>query len=216
MLMNYLILLAHADDETLGCGGTVPYLLAKGHHVQLLIASDGIVRMRDKEDDNRAHLHKACEILGIHHVDCLNLPDQKFEQVPQSEIVNLTQKYLSEPPDVIITHSASDLNLDHRIIHQVAKIVGRPRSRQVGILGCEIPASSQWNEKSFKPDFYVNIEAYIDQKLNAFEVYTSEKKEFPDPFSLEGLQILAQFRGMESGNKLAEAFEVIRWYPGLM
>ncbi|MEZ4848384.1 MAG: PIG-L family deacetylase [Bacteroidia bacterium] len=63
--MDILLLLAHADDETLGAGGTIQKMLAKGHQVRLIIVSDGVVAMRDNQSDNRQALDQACEILGI-------------------------------------------------------------------------------------------------------------------------------------------------------
>ncbi|MCI4666773.1 MAG: PIG-L family deacetylase [Bacteroidia bacterium] len=209
--MKVLILLAHADDESLGAGGSIPYLLSQGHDVQLLIASDGIIKMRKVQDDNRSSLDKACAILGIKNYKTLDFPDQAFESIPQAQIVNAAMEELDELPDLIITHSSMDLNQDHRIIHQVAKIIGRPRKKPINILGCETPASANWNGKAFPAQLYVDIEAYLEQKLTAFAIYTHENRTFPDPFSLEGLEIMAKFRGMEAGVKAAEAFEVIRW-----
>lgn len=208
--MKVLILLAHADDESLGAGGTIPWLLKRGHQVQLIVASEGIVKMRKHADDNRSALRKACEILGISDLTTLGFPDQGFDVIPQAEIANAVFEQLDGLPDLIITHSSQDLNLDHGIIHQVAKIVGRPRQKPIGILGCEIPASATWNGKGFPAQFYVDIEPFLEKKLAAFGEYVNENRDFPDPFSLEGLQILAKFRGMEAGMKAAEAFEVVR------
>lgn len=208
--MKVLIFLAHADDESLGTGGAIPYLLERGHQLQLIIASDGVVSMRKQADDNRLALDEACGILGLDNYSTLDFPDQAFENVLQANMVNAVMSKLDDLPDLIITHSSQDLNLDHRIVHQVAKIVGRPRQKPVSILGCEIPASAQWNGSNFSSQFYIDIEAYLEKKLKAFEVYTNETRTFPDPFSLDGLRILAQFRGMEAGMRAAEAFEVIR------
>ena len=212
--MQVLLLLAHADDETLGAGGTIQKLIAKGHSIQLLIVSDGVVGMRNDDSDNRSALKNACSLLGIEDWDTLNFKDQRFEQYSIAEITNAVgQKMIA--PNLIITHSDKDLNQDHRIVNEVAKIVGRPRGKQVGILGCEIPFVSAWNNQPFAPQFFVDITHELDRKIEAFSFYTNEIRTFPDPYSAEGLKTIAKYRGMESGYEAAEAFEVIRWFEGL-
>ena len=42
MKKNISIIVAHPDDETIGCGGTILKKISEGHNVSLLILSDGI------------------------------------------------------------------------------------------------------------------------------------------------------------------------------
>jgi len=210
--MKVLVLLAHADDESLGVGGSIPFLLEKGHEVELIIMSEGVVSMRAEATDNRKALTRACRILGLEKFTCLGFPDQAFETLAQAKMAMAVHRQLRVLPDIIITHASGALNLDHRITHQVAKVVGRPRQKPIGILGCEIPASAAWNHSGFTPNYYVDISPYLDQKIKAFAAYQEENRSFPDPFSPEGLRIQAHFRGMEAGYQAAEGFEVIRWY----
>ncbi|MEO0468835.1 MAG: PIG-L deacetylase family protein [Bacteroidota bacterium] len=212
--MQVLLLLAHADDETLGAGGTVQKLIAKGHSVQLIIVSDGVVALRDGAPNNRSALMAACKLLGIGDVQCLDFADQRFETYPIAEIANRVSQSIQQP-DLIITHSAKDLNQDHRIVSEVARIIGRPRHRQIGLLACEIPCVAQWNQQPFAPQLYIDITEQLEKKIRAFECYQNEVRRFPDPYSAEGLRTIARFRGIESGYEAAEAFEVVRWFEGL-
>ena len=196
--MNVTLLLAHADDETLGAGGTVQKLLARGHAVRLVVVSDGVVAMRGAGNDNRAALAQACAMLGIGDYTCLGFRDQQFDQYPVAEIANRAAAALGEP-DLIITHTDTDLNRDHRIVNEVAKILGRPRKRPVSILGCEIPCVSAWNGEAFRPQLYVDISAQLEPKIAAFSCYANEVKTFPDAYSPEGLRAMGQFRAGEAG-----------------
>lgn len=211
--MHVLLLLAHADDEALGTGGMVQRLVADGHDIQLIIVSDGVVGMRtDGPGDNREALRASCEILGIGDWQCLDFPDQRFDALPIAEIANRVAEETGEP-DLIVSHADSDLNRDHRITAEVARIVGRPRRRATSILACEIPMVSPWNDHPFDPNFFVEMsEEELDNKIAAFAAYENETRQFPDPFSEEGLRNLARFRGQQSGYRAAEAFRVIRWY----
>ena len=59
--MDALILVAHADDETLGCGGVIQKLLKIGWCVSVVVLSNGIVDARSKVDDNREGLETALQ-----------------------------------------------------------------------------------------------------------------------------------------------------------
>ena len=212
-MKHAMALVAHADDETLGAGGTIAKLQHDGWHLSVVIVSDAH-RYTDQRE-NRSDAQRACDILGVHDLHFLGIPDQKFDSVPMAEIVDAALRLKLEP-DLIITHADSDLNLDHRWTAEVARVVGRPRSRPISILACEIPNSSFWNGASFAADYFVDIGEQLDTKIEAFSQYGNEMRSFPDAWSPEGLRLLAQFRGMQCGLLFAEAFHLIRGYEGLL
>ena len=77
----------------------------------------------------------------------------------------------------------------------------------------EVNSSTEWNfhsKKSFSPTIFNNIDLTIKRKLNAMKEYKSELKKFPHPRSLEGIEYLAKYRGMQSGFNNAEAFTLVR------
>jgi len=209
MSMNITLLIAHADDETLGVGGLIPKLIARGHKLQVVLASDGHIQARQEGIHNMNAFNEACKLLGIHDVQYLHLEDQCFDKYPMAEISNKAMRCVNAP-DLIITHTDTDLNRDHRIINEVAKIVGRPKHKPVSILGMEIGNTSRWNGRSFNAQLYVDITDTIALKQQAFALYENEVRAFPYPYSAKGIEVLAQFRGMESGCLYAEAYEVIR------
>jgi N-acetylglucosamine malate deacetylase 1 len=207
-----LILVAHADDETLGCGGFIRKLIKKGWSTRVVVMSDGVF-FRDKTEDNRAGLKAACEILGVHDFQQMGFKDQRFDQVPMADLVDSVLR-LELDPDLIITHVDTDLNNDHRLTCEVAKIVGRPRRKPVSIIGCEIPNSSFWNGAAFPANYYVDVTEEIDTKIKAFSAYENEVRPFPHPWSEKGLRLLAEYHGMQCGFRYAEAYSIIRAYEG--
>jgi LmbE family N-acetylglucosaminyl deacetylase len=152
-------------------------------------------------------------MLGIQECTLLGFKDQKFDEVPMADLANAVAT-LRLKPDLIITHIDTDLNMDHRLTCEVAKIIGRPRSKPVSILGCEIPNTSFWNAKVFPANYYVDISEQIDLKVAAFSKYEGEMQEYPHPWSTKGLKLLAEYHGMQSGFRFAEAFSIIRAYEG--
>lgn len=208
-----LVLVAHADDETLGCGGTIQKLLRSGWRVDVVIMSDSVVRARGTTEDNRGGALAACAILGVGPPRFMGFADQKMDAVPMADLAGAVGA-LGLTPDLILTHATTDLNKDHVLTAEVARIVGRPRSKPVSILACEIPATTFWNGATFAANYYVDITDTLETKIRAFEQYVHEIRPFPHPWSRQGLELLAQYHGMQCGMPRAEAFQLIRGYEG--
>lgn len=213
--MDVLLILAHADDETLGAGGLVRKLSRKGHTVRLIVVSDAVVAMRPEASDNRHALEKACQILGIENYHSLGFRDQQFDTYPIAQIANAISEKMGNP-DLIITHSPKDLNRDHRQVYEAVMILSRPRGKQINVIACEIPFVAAWNQQPFEPQLFVDISETLEEKIKAFEAYANEIRTFPDPYSSEGLRTLARYRGMESGYLAAEGFEVVRMFANIL
>ncbi|MCG8375255.1 MAG: PIG-L family deacetylase, partial [Chlorobiales bacterium] len=119
-------------------------------------------------------------------------------------------------PQVIYTHHAGDLNIDHVLTHRAVLTAVRP------IVGCpvkdlytfEVASSTEWAFQQFKPVFtpntFTDISQTIEEKISAMECYESETRIFPHPRSAESLRIQARRWGAVVGLEYAEAFELIR------
>jgi|SRR5208283_2858971 len=211
--MEALILMSHADDETLGAGGTIQKLVKRGWDVNVAILSTGTLDTRSSVQDNRPGAIAACKLLGVADLKLLGFPDQKFDTIPIADLANSVLR-LGYQPDLIITHTETDLNLDHKLTSQVAKIVGRPKKKPISILGCEVPNTSFWNGQPFPANFYVDITEEIAKKIDAFALYENELQPYPHPWSKKGLRLLAEYHGMQCGFAYAEAFAIVRAYEG--
>ena len=86
--MEALILVAHADDETLGCGGLILKLIKKGWRTNVVVLSDGVLDVRDKIENNCPGLKAACQILGVTDFRQMGFRDQKFDEVPMADLSN--------------------------------------------------------------------------------------------------------------------------------
>lgn len=210
-----LVLVAHLDDESLGVGGLIPKLIKADWKVSVVFLSDGILKVRGEIQDNRDDACKACKILGVGEPAFLGYEDQKFDKYPIADMAN-SVAILNLDPDLIITHVETDLNLDHRLVLDVSKIIGRPKNKPISILGCEIPSTSFWNAKQFPANYYVDITNELDIKIKAFSQYKNELMPYPHPWSIKGLGLLAEYHGMQAGYKYAEAYQLIRGYGTLL
>jgi LmbE family N-acetylglucosaminyl deacetylase len=210
--MEILVLAAHPDDEVLGMGGTIKKLTKKGHKVSLCVVSEGssaqytdkkLIQVRKKD------CLASSKILGISKVEFLELPDMKLDTISHLEINKKLESIITRiKPKIVFSTPFNDLNLDHKKVYESCLIATRPLSTSVKEIYCyEIPGIKQ---DPFNPNVYENISKELTSKIKAFKMYKSEVRKFPHPRSVEAIKNLAIFRGIESGLKNAEAFQLIR------
>jgi LmbE family N-acetylglucosaminyl deacetylase len=220
-----LVIAAHPDDEVLGCGGTAARLVNEGREVHFAILGEGITSrhaQRDAADaDQLTRLHRqahaAAAKVGVKNVHLHNLPDNRLDTIALLDVVKLVEGLIERiQPQVIYTHHAGDLNVDHGIIHRAVLTATRPIAGQPvrEIYAFEVPSSTEWAfqrlEPTFRPNVFVDIEATIEAKVAAMECYESEARVFPHPRSPEALRALAIRWGSVVGCAAAEAFELVR------
>tara|TARA_B100000686_G_C16493490_1_gene813336 strand:+ start:180 stop:872 length:693 start_codon:yes stop_codon:yes gene_type:complete len=218
---NVLVVAAHADDEVLGCGGTLAKLARKKFKINTLILADGVTsRNKNKKQtkreikDREISCQKSCKILGISKPTFFNFPDNQLDSVPLIKIIKLIEINIKKhKPGLIFTHCPEDLNIDHRLVSKAVITACRPmRDNPVNlILFFEVPSSTEWQIKTsrksnFNPNWFEDISNTLKFKLNAIKMYKKELRKWPHPRSLKGIKTLAEWRGASSGYKAAEAF----------
>jgi LmbE family N-acetylglucosaminyl deacetylase len=226
-LKNILIIAAHPDDEVLGCGGSIAKWSKDENNVNLLIMAEGITsrdkyrekESRKKELSNLAQSAKrASNILGVKSVELLDYPDNRMDSVDLLDVVKTIEKYIEKlKPEVVMTHHAGDLNIDHQITHQAVITACRPQPGQTVkcILSFEVPSATQWQSPTignpFVPNWFEDISESLDLKMEALRAYQSEMREWPHPRSLRAVEHLARWRGALVGCEAAEAFMLNRF-----
>jgi len=205
-------LVAHPDDEVLGCGGTIARMAAHDNDISVIFTTDGI-RHPPVSTDSTEDAYEALSVLGVRreNVHFLGIETQRSDGYV---LRDYTPKVQSLVPDVdlVITPSGDDLNLDHRFAYQLALVCFRPIKRRTRIVSMEILSSSEYGDVSFQPNYYVDVTDTITLKFRALERYEKQVLPFPHPRSAEAVGIKAQQRGLECGFGYAEAFRIIRWF----
>ncbi len=221
--MNYLVVVAHPDDEVLGVGATMAKLSDKGHEVTACILS-GEAKARSKrpsDDELDADISRALLSLGVKQVIKGNFPNIMFNTVPHLEMVQFIEKAIIKTKcDVIFTHHPSDTNNDHLETSLACQAAMRlfQRCNEVKpikeLLFMEVPSATDWSVNTsmnaFRPNTFVESEkSGIDRKINALSMYRDVTRDYPHPRSHEAITGLAAYRGAQSGLDYAEAFECV-------
>ncbi len=220
MHKNILVLAAHPDDEVLGCGGSLARLANEGFHIHVAFLADGVFSRDDGIADQKNILINrrkaaqiACEILGIESILFDDFPDNRMDTISLLEIIRKVEILIDKyQPEMVFTHHAGDLNVDHRRLHEAVATACRPQQgHPVKTLLCfEVPSSTEWqlsgSAPAFIPNWFVDISKTLDQKLTALEAYFDELRSWPHPRSRLGVKHLAHWRGATIGVDAAEAF----------
>lgn len=220
-MRRILIIVAHPDDEVLGCGGTIAKHSDLGDLVNVIFLADGVNSRSDagliELEIRKTNAKAACKILGVNHISFGQFPDNKLDTLPLIEIVKYIETALTEfNPDIIYTHSALDLNIDHQIVNRAVITATRPQGNSSikTILSFEILSSTEWffseMMPAFKPNWFEDISKTLDRKIEAIEAYRGELRDWPHPRSIQGIRHLAGFRGATVGVAAAESFMLLR------
>ena len=204
MSESVLVIGAHPDDELLGSGGTIKKLVNHGYKVITVIAVKG---RKEVEHQMRTFMLQANKKIGVEEVIFLEYPNLLLETTPLHVIIKKIEALITQyEPSMIFTHHYGDLNRDHQILFQAVLTAARPLpgKKPVEILCYETVSSSEWSQqtddKSFKPNYYVDITDTIAEKIKSLQFYDVEMRPFPHPRSYEGVKYLAQVRGMTVGD----------------
>lgn len=222
--MSILVIAAHPDDETLGCGGTIAKLSAEGRDVHILILGEGITSRKgsrqettEKIDQLRDNARKAARILGAKSVKLLSFKDNMFDTIPLLEIVQSIEEHISLiKPRSIFTHFEGDLNIDHSITFRALLTAARPlpKARVKHIFTFETLSATDWSfgkiTASFEPNLFIDISPFLEKKIKAMEAYQGEIRPSPHPRSSHTIKTLAQHRGSSVGMDVCEAFSIVR------
>lgn len=219
--MNYLIVVAHPDDEVLGAGATINKLIKEGNNVAVVTMANHAAARANISDTLAIDQAKAMKILGVEKVYAADFPNIKMNTVPHLELVQFVEKCIIDfNADAIITHHPSDTNNDHVQTSYAVQAACRLFQRRENfpalkeLLYMEVLSSTEWSLDSsanrFTPNYFVEIEKNgVNVKLEALSAYKGVMRPYPHPRSTEAIEGLAAYRGAQSGCNYAEAFECV-------
>lgn len=223
--MNVLVVVAHADDEVLGCGGTMRRYAREGARVSVVFLADGVSSraggsldaVRAELDARETAARECASVLGAEVVAFHRLPDNRLDTVALLDVVQrIEAAKAATTPDLILTHHPGDLNVDHRVTAVATCTAFRPRpgERWREVLAFEVPTATDWGAgisgPAFVPDTFVDISTTVDAKLRAYACYGSEVPDDPHCRSAQAVEHLARLRGRQAGVPAAEAFVTLR------
>jgi LmbE family N-acetylglucosaminyl deacetylase len=203
------VVIAHPDDDVIGCGGTLARLIDEGNEVRVFLPlrrSDP--RGEEHWDEILKHFSIACAVLGTTPV----VGDPLLEErSADAEIRDLHDVVLPtvEWADTVFTHWQGDVHQVHRAVSRAVEVATRPFRRRRNVYLFEVGTSTDQSfERLFSPQLFVPLRnGHVKRKLEAMACYVTEGAPGRD---VDDLERRMRVRGTEIGVEYAEAFVVAR------
>lgn len=217
--MNYLIVVAHPDDEVLGAGATIHRLASEGNRVAVATMANHAAARANISDTLADDQKKAMGILGVQKAYAADFPNIRMNTVPHLDLVRFIESCIEDwRAEAIFTHHPSDTNIDHAMTSGAAQAASRLFQRKAGLpklrefAYMEVPSSTEWSldpgAGRFNANYFVEIGRQgIEKKIEALKAYAGVMRPYPHPRSEEAIAGLAAYRGSQAGCGYAEAFE---------
>ena len=214
------VIMAHPDDEVLGCGASIARLAGEGASVHILIMATGLTSRGEADakalDALKDEAKVAANMLGAVSVEFADFPDNAMDTRALLDVVKTVEIFIRKTdPDMIFTHHSGDINIDHDITQRAVLTAARmlPDTKPIEILACEVLSSTEFGpaDKRLKPHCYIRAsDDNLQAALDALGCYRGEIRHWPHPRSKEALMHQLRLRGAECGWGAAEVFEILR------
>lgn len=224
--MTVLVLAPHADDETLGMGGTIAKYVSQGKKVQVAVVTGKGSEPHplwpaELWDRVRTECGAALNVLGCGEPLFRELPAACLDAVPAHVINKVISDLIAEvQPEEIYLPYAFDLHKDHGAIAYAVSVAGRPYTPSARRIRrflayetlSETHLAPPYLAPAFQPNVFIDISDTIDLKIEAMRAYVSQIQPDSMPRSEAALRALATLRGTHFGVDAAEGFVLLGEY----
>ena len=201
--LRVMALGAHPDDIEAGCGGALLTYARQGHHVFLMVMTEG-EQGADRET-RRQEQERAAKGLGVEKIHWGGYSDTKVPTDP--EVIQKIERVVREvDPHVIFVHYFDDTHQDHRNLATCTITATRYTKN---VLFYEGPTT-----QNFSPTVFLDIDPVLEEKIEVLRAHASQVKKT----NIEKLTIVdvirasAHFRGIQGRVTNAEAFVPLRMF----
>jgi LmbE family N-acetylglucosaminyl deacetylase len=220
-MTSALIVVAHPDDEILGCGGTAAALIERGVRVQSCILCAG-AEARGGHPGRAELLEHCCSAsrrLGMEAPILGDFPNLGLGTVAHGQLTAFIESaMLGSGASIVFTHHPADLNDDHLHVSRACQAAARLGHRRPGTMVLdglyfmEVMSSTDWAFPGAMPPFsattFVRLDAaHMRAKREALACYRGIMRPFPHSRSDEAIDALAAIRGAQCNASHAEAFQ---------
>ncbi len=220
--MNKVLCIAvHADDETLGCGGTILKHKAQGDEIHWLLLTGPTenhpCNFTQEHIDARAErVNRVATAYGYDSLEYLAFPTQLLHTLDLRDIIQKISEVIKRiQPNILYTMFANDVHSDHRVafdaVYSCTKSFRYPFIEKIYMMETlsETEFALATPANTFLPNVYVDITDFMDRKLEIMQMYPTEVMKEPYPRSLSSINALARVRGSRAGVVYAEAFQLL-------
>lgn len=216
--MRTLVISPHADDETLGAGGTLLKNQRVGGEtcwINVTNARTEYGYSKEEEEKGGEETRDVANCYGIKQFYDLALEPAGLQKYDTSLLIKeFSEKIKIFEPDTIILPFPGDIHSDHKIVFDAAysctKTFRYPFVKRILLMEILSETDNALSDYGFVPNFYVNIDNELDKKIEIMSKYIGEMRETPFPRNSDAIRGMAQYRGASCYCRYAEAFRCIK------
>lgn len=216
--MNVLVISPHPDDETLGAGGTLLKFKEKGHKIFWLNVTHMKTEYgytKERIDERNAEIEKVKAAYSFDGFWNLELEPAGVDKYETGMLVSKFKSvFEAVRPELLFIPFRNDVHSDHRVIYDAVysctKSFRAPYLKTV--LSMEILSETDQapQESGFIPNVFINIDEYLDRKIEIMNIYKSEIDVAPFPRNANAIKGLAAYRGATGYYNNCEAFYLVK------
>jgi LmbE family N-acetylglucosaminyl deacetylase len=194
-----LAIVAHPDDETFGCGGSLALHSDMGYTANVLC-------LTYSAEERKHELQEASKALVIEEPMIINenaLSDEK------KTVTKISDTIVSTQPEIVITHLAFDYHQEHRLASRLVKeAIEWAAHTTTYSEPWRVDRLLQMEVSTLIPtaQIIVDITGVFERKMEAIECYRSQLAKFQDGYYQRFSKLKAELRGVQGGCRYAEAF----------
>lgn len=218
-MKKVLAIAPHPDDETLGCGGTLLRHHLNGDEVHWLIltaVSEAAGFSAARVQSRSAEIDAVAVAYGFAGVHKAEFPTAMLDTVPKGDLIGAVgQVVKSVGAEVLYVPHRYDVHSDHAAVFDAAAACSKsfryPTVKSV--YAYETLSETEFGlrpDGGFRPNLFVDIDGFLDRKLEIMKMFAGEMGAFPFPRSEECIRALATLRGSVAGVSAAEAFMILK------
>jgi LmbE family N-acetylglucosaminyl deacetylase len=223
-----LVITPHADDETYGCAGTIARTKALGGQVYVMLVSvadfahygNGLVT----GDTRVSEFSAVMRYLKVDDWDVLFTDADKYlalDTIPRKELVDWLESRsrlaIDKVNPTMVMIPARSYNQDHEALFLAGVTATRPgcpgtTKHTVPFVLAYDNTSLFWSGDSprFNPNVYIDISEYLEVKIEALRMHTSQLRGPLYHGSPDNLELATRLRGREVSVEAAEGFMLLR------
>lgn len=215
-----IVIAPHPDDETLGCGGSLYKHAASGDEIYWVIVTsmDELNQYTEQQKATKqTQINTVAIKYGFKGVFPLGFPTTQLDDKPMSDIIGkISEVFKKVAPNTVYCPYRLDAHSDHQITFDATlactKTFRYPSIKTIRLYETqsETDFGLRPENTGFRPNTFIDISDFLEQKLQTLALYEGELGEHPFPRSIESVKALAILRGAAANCHYAEAFMTIK------
>lgn len=194
-----LVIAAHADDETIGCGGMISKYAEAGADIFVGVLT------RDASDEQhqvrRDEAAAAWSTLGVARSDWVMMRSHPLT-VGESSVDAVVGWLETFRPDLVFIPHPGEQDPDHAVVSRIVASAILRSGHFFRVLGYEV-----WTP-ILRPALFEDITDVMQRKMEAIQCFATQMRERDYASGAEGLN---RFRGVTTGNgRFVEAFTLVQ------